>query len=99
MTSSTAKPIETAYMKLCKLSRCQDLYAHIQKNNPVFLYFSYKNNDLNKPDGYYHVRSVELLNCISAPAILYNKTIILAVNRYENITCSSHIHIVRLNNK
>lgn len=91
--------IETAHMKLQKLAGCQELYHFIQQNEPVRLYFSPKRYDPNLPTDYFHIREPELLNYISAPAILYNKTIILAINRFDNVICSDQIHIVRLNKK
>lgn len=86
-------------MKLQKLSQYSELYTFIAQNEPVRLFFSTRYNDPLKPPNYFHIRSPEYLNYISAPAILYNKTIILATNRYDNIVCSNHIYIIRLDVK
>lgn len=73
------------------------LYTIIQQNKVVKLYYaSILGMNEIVPSDYYHVHSMEILELVSGPAVMYNKIIIVATKTYETIPWSEHLIVVRL---
>lgn len=73
---------------------CLQLYNHIQQNNIVKIYYSYRTYDGHVPDGYFHITSKEQLDLLSGPAVLYNKKIIVATK--EIVSIEPELYMVRI---
>lgn len=73
---------------------CLQLYNHIQQNNLVKIYYSYRTYDGYIPNGYFHITSKEQLDLLSGPAVLYNKKIIVATK--EIVSIESELYMARI---